>query len=114
MDHTTGRPNHIEDWLVQHKTGQWFHWTDTKNKVYANLITKDGSTKPSESEVNNGLKALQDAWDAKDYSRKRSKEYPQFREQFDLLYKDIAAGKVDATGEFAKTIKAVKDKHPKP
>ena len=30
------------------------------------------------------------------------------------LYKDIVAGKVDATCEFAKAIKATKDKYPKP
>ena len=40
--------------------------------------------------------------------------YPTIGDQLDALYKDIVAGKVDATGEFAKAIKAVKDKHPKP
>ena len=49
-----------------------------------------------------------------DYRTSRSQEYPPLEEQFDLLYKDIIAGKVDATGEFAKAIKATKDKYPKP
>ena len=39
--------------------------------------------------------------------------YLPLGEQLDLLYKDIIAGKVDATGEFAKAIKATKDKYPK-
>ncbi len=40
--------------------------------------------------------------------------YPSIGDQLDNLYKDIVAGKVDATGEFAKAIKATKDKYPKP
>ena len=39
--------------------------------------------------------------------------YPAIGEQLDNLYKDILAGKVDSTGEFAKAIKAVKDSIPK-
>jgi len=33
-----GRPNHIEDALCHMGSGQWFGWSDSKNKVYANLI----------------------------------------------------------------------------
>ena len=36
-----GRPNHIEDFLVRLHKGQWFGWTDPKNKVYANLKLTD-------------------------------------------------------------------------
>ena len=38
MNFKTGRPDHIEDYLVTVRTGQWFGWSDSKNKVYANLI----------------------------------------------------------------------------
>ena len=49
MDFNTGRPNHIEDYLVKLHTGQWFGWSDSKNKVYANLIIHDASKdKPTE------------------------------------------------------------------
>ena len=58
------RPNHIEDYLVQLHSGQWFGWSDAKNKVYANLIIHDSSkSKPSESDCTNGLKTLQDDFD---------------------------------------------------
>jgi len=40
--------------------------------------------------------------------------YLSIGDQLDLLYKDILVGKLDATGEFAKAIKATKDKYPKP
>ena len=48
------------------------------------------------------------------YQRDRRESYPYIGDQLDLLYKDILAGKVDATGEFAKAIKKVKDDNPKP
>ena len=59
-----GRPNHIEDYLAQLHTGQWFGWSNSKNKVYANLIIHDGSKdKPSESDCTNGLAQLQSNYD---------------------------------------------------
>ena len=76
MPDTNGRPNHIEDALVSLNAGQWFTWTDSKNKIYDNLklsekIGVDGkiidntvTELPTESAVNAKLKELQDAWDA--------------------------------------------------
>ena len=70
------RPNHIEDALITMNVGQWFTWTDSKNKIYANLkltekVGIDGNLVdnlvtelPTEAEVNAKLKELQDAWDA--------------------------------------------------
>ena len=36
-----GRANHIEDYLVSLHQGKWFGWSDSKNKVYENLIIND-------------------------------------------------------------------------
>jgi len=75
-DKMTGRANHIEDALVKMHIRQWFTWTDSKNKIYANLrltekVGIDGNIVdnpvtelPTESAVNAKLKELQDAWDA--------------------------------------------------
>ena len=63
MDFKTGRPNHIEDYLITVRTGQWFGWSDSSNKIYANLIMHDGGSKPSESDCTNDLAAMQSAWD---------------------------------------------------
>lgn len=41
-------------------------------------------------------------------------EYPTFSEQLDKLYHDMVANKLDTTGEWHKSIKAIKDTHPKP
>jgi len=71
-----GRPDHIEDALCRIHTNQWFTWTDSENKIYANLkltekVGIDGNIVdnpvtelPTESAVNAKLKELQDAWDA--------------------------------------------------
>ncbi len=76
VDMATLRPNHIEDALVKLHKGQWFTWTDSKNKIYANLrltekigvngklVDNTVTELPTESTVNAKLKELQDAWDA--------------------------------------------------
>ena len=59
-----GRANHIEDYLVSLHNGQWFGWSDSKNKIYANLIIHDDSkTKPTEQECIDGLAQLQSDFD---------------------------------------------------
>jgi len=58
------RPNHIEDYLISLHNGQWFGWSNSKNKVYANLIIHDDSkTKPTEQECIDGLAQLQSDYD---------------------------------------------------
>jgi len=58
-----GRPDHIEDVLVSLHTGQWFGWSDSKNKVYANLVIHSADAKPTESELTTELAAQQTAFD---------------------------------------------------
>jgi hypothetical protein len=53
------KPETLEDYLVQLHSGQWFGWSDSTNKVYANIIIHDSSkTKPTEQECNEGLEQL--------------------------------------------------------
>ena len=104
-----GRADHIEDYLVNFRKGQWFGWSDSKNKIYANLIVHDGGTKPTEKECTDGLAALQAAWDLENdsYKSQRKAEYPSIEDQLDDIYHNgVAAWKT--------TIKAIKDKYPKP
>ena len=104
-----GRADHIEDYLVTVRNGQWFGWSDSKNKIYANLIVHDGGTKPTEKECTDGLAALQAAWDLENdsYKSKRRAEYPDYASQLDDIYHNGIDG-------WKATIKAIKDKHPKP
>ena len=116
MDYLTGRPDHIEDYICRLKAGQWFGWSDPLNKIYANLVIYDGSSKPTEKECTDGLAALQAAWDLENDSYKslRRAAYDSVVNQLDMLYKDIVAGKLDTTGTWATHIKSVKDANPKP
>ena len=103
-----GRADHIEDYLVTVRTGQWFGWSDSKNKIYANLIVHDGGSKPTEKECTDGLAALQTAWDLENdsYKSKRREEYPDVITQLDDIYHNGIDG-------WKATIKAIKDKYPK-
>ena len=78
-------------------------------------ISMQDDDKPSESDCTSGLKTLQDAWDLENtgYKKNRRSEYKSVVEQLDQLYHDMTAGKLDATGEWHKAIKAVKDKYAK-
>ena len=113
-----GRPNHIEDYLITVRTGQWFSWSNTKDKIYANLIVLDGGSKPTESEVTTGLSTLQTAWDLEhdSYRSKRRAAYDTLPNQLDLLWHAIDADS-DLKSKFStfyNSIKEVKDANPKP
>ena len=59
-----GRPDHIEDYLARLHTGQWFGWSDSRNKIYTNLIILDDTkSKPTEQECIDGLAQLQSDFD---------------------------------------------------
>ena len=78
----TGRADHMEDYLVRLHTGQWFGWSDSKNKIYANLRLSEKvgiggnivdnliTELPTEQECTDGLTQLQTDFD----NRKTKKE----------------------------------------
>ena len=68
------RPETLEDYLCSLHTGQWFGWSDSKNKIYANLIIHDSSkTKPKEQECTDGLAQLQADYDKAIIDRENNK-----------------------------------------
>ena len=103
-----GRPKHIEAYLSSYKDGQWFGWSDIHNKIYANIVSHDGTAIPSEADCTAGLKALQDAWDLENdsYKSKRRAEYPSIADQLDDMYNN-------GFDAWKATIKTTKDKYPK-
>jgi len=109
MNQITFKPDHIEDYLVTVRTGQWFGWSDSSNKIYANLIVHDGGSKPTEKECTDGLAALIAEWELENdsYKSRRRAEYPNIEDQLDTIYHSGVAG-------WKTTIKAIKDKYPKP
>ena len=132
MNLQTGRPDDIEDAIIRIHPGSWFYWTDSKNKIYANLrlhekIWNDAGTElidnpvtelPTESVVNTKLAELQAAWDLEynSYKSKRREAYDTLPNQLDLLWHAIDAD-TDLKSKFSafyNSIKEVKDANPKP
>ena len=108
MDSDTGRFDHIEDILCNLHGGQWFGWSDSKNKIYANLIIHDDSkTKPTEKELTDALTKKQSEFDANQYQRDR--QYPSIGDQLDMQYHD----QIDGTTTWKDAIAKVKSDNPK-
>ena len=114
-----GRYNHIEDILVDRHLGQWFGWSDNKNKIYENLIlhpkiSVDGKiidnphSLPSEKELTDALAKQQSDFDAQEYARKRKFEYDNLN-QLELISEDS----INDTTTHKDTILAIKAKWPK-
>ena len=87
---------------------QWYGWVNLENgEVYSNLkLLDETATMPTEEEVNAKVAELE-------VIENRVIEYGSLGDQLDLLYKDLVAGNLDETGEWAKFIKDVKDNNPK-
>ena len=77
------------------------------------IVWENGTTPISKSDIETKMAELQTEYDNNKYQRDRASEYKELKEQFDLLYHDMTAGKGDKTGEWYKHIKAVKDANPK-
>ena len=85
----------------------------------AGAFDKDGkSVNLDQSKIDAARTTLNDEAAAVKYKTDRttngSTVYASFGDQLGMLYDDIIAGKVDATGSFAIHNKAVKDANPKP
>ena len=79
---------------------KWDNMHGESQPTYAQVVTKWNELKADHA--------------AKAYQRTRAAAYPEIGDQLDNLYKDLLAGKLDSTGEFAKAIKTIKDANPKP
>ena len=90
-------------------------WSDSHSSVWKEIVSRFGQSEyDDETKRAAHMLTLKAEWDAKVYARTREAAYEQVKEQLDQLYHDMTAGKLDATGEWHKAIKAVKDATPKP
>ena len=104
-----GRYNHLEDILCELHDGQWFGWSDSKNKIYANLVIHNSDyDKPTEKSLTDALAKQQSDFDAQAYARNRQPLYPAIGDQLDDLYHKGAF-----SAEMTATLKKVKDDNPK-
>ena len=98
----------LEDYLVQLHTGQWFGWSDSKNKTYANLVIHSDDTKPTEQECIDGVTALQTEYDSQAYARSRKQEYDKLN-QWEMQFDDNR----DGTSTWVDSINEIKERFPK-
>ena len=90
------------EWVLFHDNPERIEWHD------------GSQTEPTTAEIDAERTRLQAIYDGNAYQRTRAAAYEEVKEQLDQLYHDMTAGKLDATGEWHKAIKAVKDATPKP
>jgi predicted phosphoribosyltransferase len=84
------RPN--AEWTM---VGDELNWLDTN------------TTKPTDAEIDAEVRRLQTEYDAKEYQRKRAREYPSWQKQLEKIYDDgIDAWK-------SEMIDPIKNKYPK-
>ena len=108
------RPEHIEDVLMGLHTGQWFGWSDSKNKVYENLVIHGGQEKPTQEFLESELARLQSEYDAQDYARNRQAEYPSTDDLIVALWENVVEERASAVVSLEDDRQAVKAKYPKP
>lgn len=80
---------------------------------YIKTWNVSGVTKPTDSQLNALASTATTEQNNYAIRKTRKRAYGTIGDQLDLLYKDMVAGKLDTTGEWAKAIKAVKDSNPK-
>ena len=95
-------------------------WNDTKVELqddgsgpYIHTWNVSGLSKPTDDQIASYETAGNTAETLKGVLSTRASQYKKLREQLDLLYHDMTAGKLDNTGEWHKHIKKVKDDNPK-
>ena len=98
----------LEDCLIRLHTGQWFGWSDSKNKTYANLVIHSDDTKPTEQECIDGVTALQTEYDSQAYARSRKQEYDKLN-QWEMQFDDNR----DGTSTWIDSINEIKSQFPK-
>ena len=80
---------------------------------YIKSWTYSDITKPTDSQIASYETAGNKEQNNNNIRLTRRLAYGSIGDQLDLLYKDMLAGKGDSTGEWFKSIKAVKDANPK-
>ena len=103
----------IEDVLVQMHSGQWFGWSDSKNKVYANLIIHGGQEKPTQEFLESELARLQSEHDSQEYARNRRAEYPPIKELIVALWENVVEERAASVVSLESKRQAIKAKYPK-
>jgi len=115
------RPSHIEDVLLPLHPAAWFTWSDSSNKIYANLVIRDvvngesvSYDKPTEDFLTSELAKAQADWDAKAYARKRILTYPNIATFMEAYTEKEIGGDSTKWNAYVTAYNKVRTDNPKP
>lgn len=82
-------------------------------QAYADIVTQANRENKKIEIVDDKLVLIDKEPVVLGYEKLRAREYPEIKEQLDMIWHAIDGGKLDKTCEFYIILKAVKDKFPK-
>ena len=91
----------VDRWDYNHGAREFIIWEDTQ-----------GRAAPTYDEIMEQLELDGKRWMYYEYVRNRESQYGDLKDQLELIYKDIKAGTLDATGQFATFIDKVRSDNP--
>jgi hypothetical protein len=78
------------------------------------LILPEGTAMPTDEEIATAKENLLAKYNTNLYGKYRAVEYPNIKEQLDMLYHDIVSGNLTAENStFVASIASIKNKYPK-
>lgn len=88
------------------------NWITIAGTDYDSIVLQDDITMPSKEEFDRVKSEVEQEISGSKYKELRLAEYPDIRDQLDMLYHDIKNGNLE-NGSWLQTIEAVKTKYPK-
>ena len=82
-------------------------------QAYADIVAKANAEHKKIEIVDNELVLVEKEPIVLGYKALRAREYPQIREQLDMLWHAIDQGGLDKESDFYKELKKIKEKYPK-
>ena len=86
---------------------------ELSNKEFVGWKDKTGLEPPTWDEINAEIAREVEIYNYYLYERNREQEFPDWKDQLDMLYHDIKSGNLN-NGKWITAIDAVKERHPKP
>lgn len=80
---------------------------------YADIVTQANRERKKIEIVEDKLVLIDKEPIVLGYEKLRAREYPEIKEQLDMIWHAIDENKLDKTSDFYNALKAVKDKYPK-
>ena len=83
------------------------------NTEFTRWEDSEGREPPTWSEMLTEVHRQREVYDYYSWERDREQQYPDLKDQLDMLYHDIKSGKIN-NGEWINTIDLIKSRNPKP